>query len=421
MKLYDHQKKIIEADPKKALIALGTGGGKTLVCLCLGKKRTLIVVAKQQKLDKTWEQNNEKFGVNRDITVVSKEEFRRDWQTYDAYDTLIVDECHYMLGMLPDMRVVKGVEVPKTSQMFDSLRGYIRKHDPERIYLASATPAAKAMNVFALGMIFGKKWNFYEFRNRYYIKKKIGYRSIYLQRSDEKSKNELATLIRNFGYTGQLSDWFDVPEQVPLEKYFSLSEEQKKAIKEVVKTEADPMTARTKQRSIENGVLYSDEVFAINAKEDRMKKVTKLFPNDKLEYIVERAQEFKKMLIFAAYTGQVHQIAERLKEEGYNVSTLTGQTKNRGDVIKNAEEAEQMFVVAQSGISSGYELKSFRVMVFASKSWKVLDYTQGLGRFLRADNLHKNLYIHLITKGGVDQACHESILDGHDFQERIYE
>ena len=421
MKLYDHQKKIVDDDPKKALIALGTGGGKTLVSLKLSRNRILTIVPKQQKLDATWERNDREFGTNCDLTVVTKEEFRRDWETYERFDTVIVDECHYMLGMLPDMKQVKGIEVPKTSQMFDALRKYIFKHNPERLYMVSATPAAKAMNVFALGMIFGKKWNFYEFRNRYYIKKKMGYRTIWIQRNSEKIKEELATLIRGFGYTGQLSDWFDVPQQVHIEKHFALSDDQKKAIKEVVKTEADPMTARTKRRSIENGVLYSDEVFAISAKEDRMKKVTKLFANEKLEYIVDRAQEFKKMLIFAAYTGQVHQIADRLKEEGYNVSTLTGQTKNRGDVIKNAEAADQMFVVAQSGISSGYELKSFRVMVFASKSWKVLDYTQGLGRFLRADNLNKNLYIHLITSGGVDEDCHKAILDGHDFQERIYE
>lgn len=421
MKLYAHQQKIIDDDPKQALLALGTGGGKTLVGLCLARQRTFVVVAKQQKLDRTWEENDARFGLNRDITVMSKEDFRRDWEILGPCHTLIIDECHYVLGMLPDTKQVRGMEVPKTSQMYEAVRGYLKKWKPERFYPASATPCAKAMNVYALGILLGRRWNFYEFRNRYYIKKKIGWRTIWIQRTDEKSKNELAMLIRSFGYTGQLSDWFDVPEQLKIEKKFNLSADQQKAIKEIVKMEADPMTARTKQRSIENGVLYTDEVTAVSDKVDKMKRVTKLFANDKLEYIVERAAEFKKILIFAAYTGQVEMIHDRLKEEGYNVSMLTGKVKNRGDVVKAAEAADSAIVVAQAGISSGYELKSFNVMIFASKSWKVLDYTQGLGRFLRADNLQKNLYIHLITSGGVDEDCHKAIISGHDFQERIYE
>jgi hypothetical protein len=76
-------------------------------------------------------------------------------------------------------------------------------------------------------------------------------------------------------------------------------------------------------------------------------------------------------------------------------------------------------VIAQSQISEGYELKTFRCTVFASKSAMSEDYIQAMGRTLRADALHKNLFVHLVVKGGADERCHKTILSGKDFQERL--
>ena len=47
-----------------------------------------------------------------------------------------------------------------------------------------------------------------------------------------------------------------------------------------------------------------------------------------------------------------------------------------------------------------------------------MDYEQSLGRVLRANHLKKNLYIHLIVEG-CDKDCHDAIMSGVDFQEKI--
>lgn len=422
MQLYEHQKKILNDDPKRCLIAWGTGSGKSRISLMLAKGKTLAIVPKQQRLDKNFEVTAEKFGISIDLKVVSKEEFRRDHRSIGRFNTIIVDECHFMLGMLPETQQVKKQTIPKSSQMFKALLWYIREHKPERIYLASATPASKPMNVFALGAVFGKNWDFYKFRDRFYFERKMGYRTIWLPRDDKGSKDALAKLIKSFGYTGQLSDWFDVPDQTHKTIYVSLTKEQQNAIKEIERQEADPMVARARKRTIENGVLYGMLVESVNEKEDRIRKSTTTFDSEKLEHIKSLADEFGKVLIFSAYTGQIEQIKNYLEKEGSkNIYTLTGSTKDRGAVIQKAENSEGAIIIAQASISAGYELPSFPCVIFASKSYKYLDYEQGKGRVLRANALKKNLYVHLVVKGGVDEDCHKAIMAGQDFHEKVME
>lgn len=421
MKLYEHQKKIIQDDPKRSLIALGTGGGKTRVCLELADGRTYVVCPKQQKLDQTWEQNADKFGISKDLRVFSKEEFRRDHRDIGPCDTLIIDECHFMLGMLPDTQQVKKQMIPKSSQMFKSLLWYIREYKPKRIYLASATPASKAMNVFALAAVFGKVWDFYKFRELFYFERKMGYRTLWIPQTDKQSKDKLAKLVKSFGYTGQLSDWFDVPEQTHKTIYVSLTKDQRDAIKNIESEEADPMSVRAKKRTIENGCLYTYGVTKVSAIEDRLQRKTEYFDSEKIEHIRQLCEEFDKVLIFCAYIGQIKQVEDFLKKEGHRCFVLTGATKERGAVISDANKADSAVVIAQAGISAGYELPSFPCVIFASKSYKYLDYEQGKGRVLRANALKKNLYVHLVVKGGVDEDCHKAILAGQDFHEKVME
>lgn len=421
MELYEHQKRIIALDPKQAPIALGTGGGKTRVCLELAKDGLLVICPKQQKLDKTWENNAEKFGIKIPITVMSKEEFRKNWDTLPYFPTVVADEAHYMLGVYPDEKYVKKVRVPKTSQMYEAIRGYMDKHKPSRFYPASATMISKPMNLYALGVLLGKSWDYHKFRDRFYFEKKIGFRSLWIPRRDSATKDLLVKLFKDKlgAFTGTLSDWFDVPDQVHKTVYVPLTAGQHYAIRKLEEEEADPMAKRARIRTIENGILYATEVDVINEKESRLSRRTIRYDSDKLGEILDLVDEFPKILIFAAYTGQVESIAEAVGKAGLSVYTLTGATKNREEVVRKAEESEAAVVIAQASISSGYELPSFPCVVFASKSFLYRDYEQGLGRVLRANAIKKNLYVHIVVKGGLDEQCHKTIMAGEDFQEQM--
>lgn len=91
-------------------------------------------------------------------------------------------------------------------------------------------------------------------------------------------------------------------------------------------------------------------------------------------------------------------------------------------MFQNADKIDACIVIAQADISSGYEILSCRCTVFVSKSYRYTSYEQALGRTVRAKNAEeaKNLYIHLLVEGGVDEDCHDTIMSGVDFSEKLY-
>lgn len=412
--LYGHQTRIIDDNPLWKGLFLGTGSAKTRTALELATGSILIICPKQQKLDRTWERENIKWGLHKNITIYSKEEFKRDCKSLPWFETIIVDECHTMLGVLPDTRQRNGVTIPKTSQLFESLVWFSKSHTPHRFYLLSATPVSKPMNLWAIGILLGKDWDFFRFREKYYIQRKMGYRSIWIPKGTKELKERLAQVTKTLGYTGQLSDYFNVPEQIYETVYVSLGRSQVKELAILKTTEADPMARRAKERTIENGIAYEHMLY-----EDRMMPITRYFQNEKIDYIVQKAKEIPKLLIFANYIGQIDMIADSLIHKGYTVLTLTGNTKNRGSVIQQAESLEQCIVISQCSISSGYELKTFSHVIFASLSYRVLDRIQAEGRVLRADALKINHYTTLVVRGGIDEECYKSIAAGKDFQELV--
>lgn len=421
IQFYDIQKQIIAENKLVTGVFLGTGVGKTLTCLVLAEGRTLVVCPKQQKLDETWQKNNNKFNLGKDVTVISKEEFRRDWDIIDGYDTVIFDEGHNMLGVLPETRQRNRVQIPKTSKLFEASLNYLRKHPPKRFYIATATPASKPMNAWAIAKLQGKNWDFFRFRETFYFKTMMGRRTVWLPKKGEAINQRLALAVQKMGYTGSLSDFMDVPEQTHHEVRIELSPEQKKILKQIGEEEADPLVKRAKMRTIENGILYGKEVEELSDKEDRMIKATTHFKNGKIDYILDRVDEFKKIFIFAGYTAQVEAIAEAIREktDGVEVRTVTGQTKDRDTAFEEIEKAGKGVVVVASQICEGYRVPSAPCMIFASKSNRLVHYVQGVGRILDGQHLKKNLYIHLIVPDGADADCHNSIMSGQDFQEKL--
>lgn len=417
--LYDIQKKIIEENKMMTGIFLGTGVGKTLPALALAEGTTLVVVPKQLKLDRNWERNNEKFGLGKNLTVVSKEEFRRDWAEIGYFDTVIFDEGHNMLGVLPETRQKNKVSIPKTSQLFEAAIRYVGEHEPKRFYITTATPMSKPMNVWAIARLFGKNWDFFKFRATFYFPTMMGRRQIWMPRKDAATLQRLALAVQKLGYTGALSDFMDVPEQTHVVVPIELSVEQEAALHHLEQDEADPMVRRSRMRTIENGILYGRHVENVNVHEAVLVKHTDYFKNGKLDYILERAQEFPKMFIFAAYSAQVQAIADALHTAGYPTRMVMGNTPNRDKVFDEIERAKAGIVIVASQICEGYRVPSAPCMIFASKSNRFVHYDQGKGRILDGQHLKKNLYIHLVVPDGADEDCHNSIMSGADFQEKL--
>lgn len=418
--LYDHQKKIIKENKLKCGLFLGTGASKTRTALELSEGPILVICPKQQRDDETWQRENKKWGTNKDLTVISKEDLRKMWNELGRFTTVIIDECHNNLGVLPVYVQRKGVQIPKTSQIFEATHRYIKKHNPKRLYLLSATPVPKPMSMWAIGILLGQNWDFYKFREIYYTEVRMGgMRRVWMPKKGDEIKQRLANLVQKFGYVGAISDFVDVPDQIDKTVKIELSAEQRKALDKLAFEEADALVRASRARTIENGVLYGKKIEVIDGKTERMVNNTTIFKSNKIDYILERALEFPKMLIFANYTAQINEISSKLTENGYKVSTLTGTTKDRTFIKKIDESNEPHIIVAQSSISAGWEFPSCPCVIFASLSYRVVDHIQAKGRVLRMNKLKKNLYIYLVVSKGKDEDCYKAIMSGNDFIEKM--
>lgn len=324
-------------------------------------------------------------------TVVTKEEFRRDWDKLSKHEVVIVDEAHYFSGM--------------KSQMSKSLSAYLKKHKTVNVLLLTATPyLSTPWNIYVLAKHLGHNWNWYEFKNRFFYDRYIGRRVIAVPKDG--IEEEIAKLVQQIGDVVKMEDCADIPDQVFEVESFDLTKEQEKA--KMALLEPNPAVRYTKYHQIENGTLKGNEYEA-----------DQFWPSHKEERLKELALENKKMVVVCRYNLQVYSLATTFKEMGKKVFVITGETTNRDMVVNDAEAADEGIVVVNAACSEGYELPSFPLMVFASLSFSYKDYKQMLGRILRINKLKKNVYLHLVGNG-VDRAVFDAIMNKKDFDIAIY-
>lgn len=422
---YKHQATIKKEDPLMAGLFLGTGSGKTRIALDLSKDSTMVIAPKTQVEDGNWEREAAAIKFKYPLGVISKETFRRDQAELDTVDTLIIDEAHTCLGVTPSTRQRKGMTIPKASQLFEAVEAYIARSRPKRLYLCTATIMRSPMTVWAAAKLLGRVKpeaairkpqhvvpNFYAFREMFYTRLPMPGREVWAPKRSSQAKDALAKIVRQIGYVGRLEDFFDVPDQTFITKYVELTEQQKKTIKTLKLDYPDPIVLIGKKHQVENGVLAGDEF-----------SVGETFPNAKVDKILELAEEFPRLVVFAKYRAQITDLHYALRKHfglEKEILTLTGDTKNRGELIAAANRYKSCVFIAQAQISAGWELPEYPVMVFASRTYSYVDYVQAIGRIHRANHLKKNLYINLVVKGGVDEAVDKALTNKQDFDDRIY-
>lgn len=65
-------------------------------------------------------------------------------------------------------------------------------------------------------------------------------------------------------------------------------------------------------------------------------------------------------------------------------------------------------------MGAGFDASEFSIVIFASLSFKYVDYVQMKGRVKRINNLHENHFIHILA-GKCDEAVYTAIMKGTDF------
>ena len=391
MELYEHQRKIIEEAPDQYLFAFGTGTGKTRTSVELVKVKggtTLIICPKMLK--ENWARELKKWNYPPEMaTIMSKEEFKRT--EFKAYDNIIVDEAHFFANY--------------KSQLGKALGKYIKKYKP-RVYLLTATPyMSTPWNIWTLVSYLGISIGWAKFNRICFYMVRMGGRMIPVARKGiEPYLNEL---IMQVGSVVKMEDCFDVPDQVDEIEYYNLTKDQQEGMKEVEGI-FEHIVRFTKQHTLENGLLLGDEY-----EED------KEFKSDKLERILELSEVHKKLAVVCRYNKQLEMYKKHLKKAGHKVFLINGSVKNRDEVVQQANKSETGITLIQSACSEGYELNTIGLIIFASLDFSYKNYVQMRGRFLRANSLKKNTFVHLLVSGGVDEDVWNCVQNKKDFSFQI--
>jgi len=407
MSLYKHQKQIILDDPLHTGLWLGCGSGKTRIALSLAEGDILVICEKQQRDEEIWQKELQEMGAEKQLTVISKEDFRLDKFEHRKYDTVILDEATWAMGIRPTEKQKNYVKYPDTSKVFTKLKKFIDDINPKRFYLVSATITKTPLTVFAAGVLLNQLNlnQYHDFRDAFYFELPMrSYTPIYSVKKG--TEERLANLVKKLGYTGKLSDWNDVPEQTYITKKVELTSDQKIYLKEELMNYETPSAKNSKRHQIENGVLLGNEF----QKDIYIK-------DNKIEAIKDYALQFDTMIVVAKWTSQIEKIKEAIPE----AYVLNGKTKNRKELNEDLKASKKYVLIVQAGISKGWSLPKCEAIVFASNDYKWEDYNQMQGRIQRANNIKKNVYVNIVSdyKDSMDQRVFKRLELGEDFNDAL--
>lgn len=398
IKLYDHQQDIVDLNPPRWILGWDCRLGKTIGALELAKKNNvsaLIVVPKH--LRENWLRNIASYP-EQDHIVVTKEELRSKWDSLPHKNAVIGDESHLLCG---------SGKNGKGSQLAQALQSYLKKHSVEFRWYLSATPLnSQLTSAYMLMKHLGKEINYWGFIKAHYYSIKMGHRMIPKPMAD--ANDRVSEMLRKHGTFLKMEEIIDLPEESDEIEYFELHPEQTKAIKEL--DTSNPLVRFNKLHQCESFGIKGDEYV-----ED------KIFKSYKLDRIMDLVEQNNKVVIFCKYRLQMRVIKEALltseSTSNKEIFEIHGDVKNRDEVILNAEKAKKAVIIINTACSTGYELASFSMVIFASLPWNYVDYYQCRKRVKSIDpaKIKKNIYITLLNTKGLDEDVKKCLDNKEDF------
>lgn len=397
MKLYEHQRRAIESLPDRAGIWHEPGLGKsaTSIGLCKARVRGRVLVVCPKSLRRNWFREISMWdpdGAAR-YKVVTKEEFRRDWDSLDAPEAVVIDEAHYHASC--------------TSQLHKATLKFMKKHKPRFVWAATATPVlASVMSVWGLSLILGRPLgNYMTFQYRYFKKVLMGFREIPVQRDGIEA--QIAADLRSIGDAVSKDDALDLPDTVHLTEHFQMTPEQRRAVKSLDQdpTTSTPIVYHTKCLQIANGTLKkADGTYDV-------------IHCEKMSRVVDLAAEHRRLVIVCRQTAELDVLSKRIP--GSMVYSGSTPVEERDAILERANRGDGILLL-QADMGIGFNLVGVSVMVFYSASWDYIKYEQCLGRIHRIGQRNKCTYIHLITEGTIDEDVHECLQRKESFQIELY-
>lgn len=423
--LYRHQRELINQAPKKHLLAWEMRSGKTATALYLCRdknEKALIVYPKSvdwEKPIKEWLDTDDYQVLNKKTIskienkryyLCTKEFFRDHIKEIPLVPTLCLDEVHHFSGW--------------SSRMYKNALWYAKQCS--NIYLLSGTPyRVSPFNIFCLYNLLGYNLNWWKWQNRFYDKVKMGMKLNHRTHKLEPNmvpvlkkdinghsvEKYLAALVSKIGSTIKFEDIAGEVESEDVVETFTLTAEQKKAIKSL--TDTVDIARRGKIIQIISGSLKSD-----GYNEDQY------FKSEKFSRSMDIINNTKKIIVVCRHTLEIKRFKENIKDR--KVFVIDGQTsaEERKQSMNDFNNLDDAVVLIQSQICEGFSLIS-PVMMFYSIYDGFVEYSQMKSRPLMPDRKNSIMYIYMIVDDKehyYDRACYHSVaIKKQNYNNEIYD
>ncbi|MGV8131352.1 MAG: DEAD/DEAH box helicase [Candidatus Pacearchaeota archaeon] len=368
MQLYKHQQEFLNKNPNKALVCFDVGTGKTLAAVEWLRSRqdnALIVVPKRIK--KKWQKE---LGDVK-ATVVTKEEFKKlDFKNPSA---LVLDEAHFASAPL---------FTKQRSQIATKVYDFIKNNPKMPVLLLTATPISSTpANLHSLLCYIGQYYDWKEWRDEFYSLEKKPYLPYPAWIPKKDWRIRIRKYLLQHAHIALLQDCVDYLPPVT---------------EEVIKLPTKKFTAQEEWEPMKAFV-----------EEHRFEQL------DKPKVIREIGEGYSKVVVVAHFREQIEQLYKELSKDKQTY-VLHGGTKDPEEVIRQAQEDPECYLICQASIGAGFDLDTFAVMIFASQGYSYVSSVQMKGRIRRIHALKPVKYIYL-QGGRCDKAIKKQVDLGKDF------
>jgi SNF2 family DNA or RNA helicase len=129
------------------------------------------------------------------------------------------------------------------------------------------------------------------------------------------------------------------------------------------------------------------------------------------EILSEALASDQKVVVFSQYAKMINRLSERLKQRGVKHVVLTGQTTNRGQLVRQFQEDNEIKVFLGSLLAggTGIDLTAASVVIHFDRWWNAAKENQATDRIHRIGQQRNVQVYKLVTKGTLEERIDEII------------
>ncbi len=257
------------------------------------------------------------------------------------------------------------------------------------------------------------KGSYREFEARYCILNQYHKPSSYI------NVQELQGIINEYSYRVKKSDCLDLPEKLP-DEIVSVDLKEKAIYKRMLTESAlleyeilaeNPLSRMVKLRQLCSGHIKNENEL-IEVKTEKL---------DVLKELIEGFEGDKKLVIFAEFKYSITQISALLSRLKIKHVVLDGEQKNKA-IWRDfqADKTIRIIVCQYQTANAGIDLFASDTVIYYEPTLRSTVLEQSRDRIHRTGQKNRCSYLHLITKGTIEEHIYKTLAGYSDFSDKLF-